>query len=101
VHLRQHESAVPAHRKTYALYKAGKALATIARELEFEVEDIYAHLRQCLEEGHEVNLSDFLPKKEWQALQTSIREEQLSEEDAYGRFSHISKEKLSLVFASL
>lgn len=100
-HLRQNESAVPPHRKTYALYKAGKALATIARELEFEVEEIYAHLRQCMEEGHEVNLSDFLPKKEWQALQSEIREQQLSEEAAYGRFSHIPKEKLSLVFASL
>jgi ATP-dependent DNA helicase RecQ len=101
-HMRTHaQDDIPAHTRTYALYKAGKALATIARDINIEVDMVYAHLRQCIEEGYVVSLTDFLPKKEFRQIQDDIRQNNLSEEDVYRKFHHIPKEKLSLVFASV
>ena len=92
---------VAPHELTYALYKSGKALATIARERDIELKDVYAHLRQCIEEGRPVNLTDFFPKKEYTKIQNTIRANKLSEEEVYKTFSSIEKEKLSLLVASL
>jgi len=95
------ESDVAPHQRTYALYKSGKALVTIARELGIEVAVVYAHLRQCIEEGHPVNLTDFFPKKEYKEIQDTIRTSNLSEDEVYTTFSSIEKEKLSLLVAAM
>lgn len=92
---------VAAHELTYALYKSGKALATIARERDIALSDVYAHLRQCIQEGNSVDLTDFFPKKEYTKIVDTIRTSKLSEAEVYQQFNSIEKEKLSLLVATL
>ena len=53
---------------TYAMYKEGKSVFTIARERNLKVSTIYTHLTELCESGHEIDLSQFLQKHERQEV---------------------------------
>ncbi len=59
---------------TYAMYKEGQAVPTIARERNLKISTIYSHLAELCEEGHDVDLSQFLQKHERKAIFAALDE---------------------------
>ncbi len=51
------------HKLTYGLYKEGLTIEEIAKERELTRMTVENHLLKCIEEGLEVNYSDFIPEE--------------------------------------
>ncbi len=59
---------------TFAYYKQGLPVAQIARERSLAEQTIYSHLAELYERGHEINISEFLPKSDLKKIVASIKE---------------------------
>lgn len=58
---------------TYSYYKQGMPVPQIARERNLKQQTIFSHLADLYEQGYEINLSDFMDKKDLQKIVEEIK----------------------------